>query len=139
MEERDRKEKKKITKHPIALANESVKTWMFSESSQDLIPQGETKQNKTKTKPKTNKKKTLWIRLHCLSLVLITCWLAPASQQQKPYKRTRRPSAGVLEFSFVLLSENLSHQAITGGRRTEASLKIKERKIYYFLLKKVSS
>lgn len=50
MEERDREEGGKGNKPSIlfALSNDFVKSWVFSESSQDLLSQGETKQNKTK-------------------------------------------------------------------------------------------
>lgn len=61
MEERDREEEKsKYTKHhPIALSIDFVKNWVFSESSQDLLPQGETNQNKkTKNKKQTKLNKT---------------------------------------------------------------------------------
>lgn len=51
MEERDREggggNKPSIL---FALSNDFVKSWVFSESSQDLLSQGETKQNKTKQK-----------------------------------------------------------------------------------------
>lgn len=47
VEERDRGGKKKYTKHPTTLSHDFIKNWVFSKSSQNLLPWGGEKKKKS--------------------------------------------------------------------------------------------